>query len=71
MSITGNALGMLPFCQNALTYVERWHAGRHPLVRHMSHKPEVYPMSRIQLALNVDDLDAAIAFYSTLFGAER
>lgn len=27
-------------------------------------------MSRIQLALNVDDLDASIAFYSTLFGAE-
>ncbi|WP_046315700.1 ArsI/CadI family heavy metal resistance metalloenzyme [Mycobacterium sp. UM_Kg1] len=27
-------------------------------------------MSRIQLALNVDDLDAAIAFYSTLFDAE-
>ena len=25
-------------------------------------------MSRIQLALNVDDLDAAIAFYSKLFG---
>ena len=25
-------------------------------------------MSRIQLALNVDDLDASIAFYSTLFG---
>ena len=25
-------------------------------------------MSRIQLALNVDDLDTAIAFYSTLFG---
>ena len=25
-------------------------------------------MSRIQLALNVDDLDVAIAFYSTLFG---
>lgn len=24
-------------------------------------------MSRVQLALNVDDLDAAIAFYSTLF----
>ncbi|MEZ0577726.1 ArsI/CadI family heavy metal resistance metalloenzyme [Nocardioides sp. MH1] len=24
-------------------------------------------MSRIQLALNVDDLDAAVAFYSTLF----
>ncbi|WP_420108225.1 ArsI/CadI family heavy metal resistance metalloenzyme [Mycolicibacter arupensis] len=27
-------------------------------------------MSRLQLALNVDDLDAAIAFYSALFGAE-
>lgn len=27
-------------------------------------------MSRLQLALNVDDLDAAIAFYSTLFGTE-
>src|SRR6266571_1628756 len=27
-------------------------------------------MSRVQLALNVDDVDAAVAFYSTLFGAE-
>src|SRR3954462_1086181 len=27
-------------------------------------------MARVQLALNVDDLDAAIAFYSTLFDAE-
>ncbi|WP_293003298.1 ArsI/CadI family heavy metal resistance metalloenzyme [Mycobacterium sp.] len=27
-------------------------------------------MSRVQLALNVDDLDAAITFYSTLFGTE-
>jgi hypothetical protein len=27
-------------------------------------------MSRVQLALNVDDLDAAIAFYSTLFRTE-
>ncbi|MCW2601326.1 MAG: cadmium transporter [Frankiales bacterium] len=25
-------------------------------------------MSRVQLALNVDDLDSAVAFYSTLFG---
>jgi catechol 2,3-dioxygenase-like lactoylglutathione lyase family enzyme len=28
------------------------------------------PVSRVQLALNVDDIDAAVAFYSTLFGAE-
>jgi catechol 2,3-dioxygenase-like lactoylglutathione lyase family enzyme len=27
-------------------------------------------MSRLQLALNVDDLDASIAFYSTLFAIE-
>lgn len=27
-------------------------------------------MSRMQLALNVDDLDTAIAFYSKLFGTE-
>ncbi|HVE62781.1 MAG TPA: ArsI/CadI family heavy metal resistance metalloenzyme [Mycobacteriales bacterium] len=27
-------------------------------------------MSRVQLALNVNDLDEAVAFYSTLFGVE-
>ena len=27
-------------------------------------------MSRVQLALNVDDVDDAVAFYSRLFGAE-
>ena len=27
-------------------------------------------MSRVQLALNVDDLDASIVFYSSLFGTE-
>ena len=26
--------------------------------------------SRVQLALNVDDVDEAVAFYSTLFGTE-
>jgi catechol 2,3-dioxygenase-like lactoylglutathione lyase family enzyme len=31
--------------------------------------PEV-TMSRVQLALNVDDLESSIAFYSRLFGAE-
>src|SRR6476660_1388066 len=28
------------------------------------------PMSRIQLALNVDDMEEAVAFYSKLFGTE-
>jgi len=27
-------------------------------------------MSRVQLALNVNDLDEAVAFYSKLFGTE-
>src|SRR5688572_2201578 len=27
-------------------------------------------MSRVQLALNVDDIDAAVAFYAQLFGAQ-
>lgn len=27
-------------------------------------------MSRVQLALNVEDVDAAVAFYTTLFGTE-
>ena len=27
-------------------------------------------MSRVQLALNVDDIDTAVAFYSTLFQAQ-
>src|SRR5918999_518519 len=28
------------------------------------------PVSRVQLALNVDDIDEAVAFYSKLFSAE-
>jgi catechol 2,3-dioxygenase-like lactoylglutathione lyase family enzyme len=31
---------------------------------------EVRTMSRVQLALNVDDIDAAVTFYSKLFGSE-
>src|SRR5215207_11385125 len=32
--------------------------------------PPEAPMARLQLALNVTDLDAAVDFYSKLFGAE-
>src|SRR5437660_3894084 len=35
----------------------------------MSYIPEV-SVSRVQLALNVDDIDAAVAFYSRLFATE-
>jgi catechol 2,3-dioxygenase-like lactoylglutathione lyase family enzyme len=35
----------------------------------MSYVPEV-SVSRVQLALNVDDIDEAVAFYSRLFGTE-
>jgi catechol 2,3-dioxygenase-like lactoylglutathione lyase family enzyme len=36
----------------------------------MSHSYGGFTMSRVQLALNVDDLDEAIAFYSKLFDSE-
>jgi catechol 2,3-dioxygenase-like lactoylglutathione lyase family enzyme len=36
----------------------------------ISHIPREVPMSRVQLALNVDDLDEAIAFYSKLFNTQ-
>src|SRR5215831_11904668 len=32
--------------------------------------PEVLVSSRLQLALNVNDIDEAVAFYAKLFGAE-
>jgi catechol 2,3-dioxygenase-like lactoylglutathione lyase family enzyme len=32
------------------------------------HEPKELPMSRVQLALNVDDLTASVAFYTRLFG---
>ena len=34
-------------------------------------RPQPEVMSRLQLALNVDDLATSIAFYSKLFGAEQ
>src|SRR6516225_10244951 len=37
---------------------------------HRSLVPEVPNMSRLQLALNVTDIDQAIAFYAKLFGTE-
>jgi lactoylglutathione lyase len=36
----------------------------------MSHRYGVITMSRVQLALNVDDLDQAITFYTKLFNTE-
>ena len=36
----------------------------------LSRRPRRSSMSRVQLALNVDDVDEAVAFYSRLFGAE-
>jgi catechol 2,3-dioxygenase-like lactoylglutathione lyase family enzyme len=35
-----------------------------------SHQCVEVPVSRIQLALNVDDIDQSVAFYSKLFGVE-
>jgi len=39
-------------------------------VMSMHHSLEETIMSRVQLALNVEDLDASIAFYTKLFGTE-
>src|SRR5216683_7382850 len=35
-----------------------------------SYVPEVSMSRRVQLALNVNDIDEAVAFYARLFGAE-
>jgi catechol 2,3-dioxygenase-like lactoylglutathione lyase family enzyme len=40
------------------------------MVRSVDRSLEEPPVSRVQLALNVTDLDAAIAFYGALFDAE-
>src|SRR5690606_24367307 len=66
----GQCLGHEPTLRAALTYVEK--------VAHTRPRKffDIYlttgrpPMSRIQLALDVDDLDTAVAFYTTLFGTE-
>ena len=42
----------------------------HDLIRRARGTTRGYLMSRVQLALNVDDIDAAVNFYSTLFNAE-
>src|SRR3954470_5345560 len=62
-SRTGRALG------TSSTYIEldEHQIVREPL-RHPSKKEHL--MSRVQLALNVDDLEASIAFYSKLFNAQ-
>jgi catechol 2,3-dioxygenase-like lactoylglutathione lyase family enzyme len=49
-----------------LTAVDAWRRIEHIDIRQY----QGGPVSRVQLALNVSDLDAAVAFYSTLFQAE-
>src|SRR6187200_2551621 len=41
-----------------------------PQTRAVQTQPKGAPMSRVQLALKVDDIDQAVAFYSKLFAAE-
>ena len=43
---------------------------RQDIDRHQSLGPLEVPLSRVQLALNVNDIDDAVAFYSRLFGTE-
>ncbi|PYE12503.1 catechol 2,3-dioxygenase-like lactoylglutathione lyase family enzyme [Williamsia limnetica] len=66
MSITGNVLGMDPILRTVLTYVEEVGTlGGDGSSMYVSQVEVV--MSRMQLALNVDDLDQAVEFYSKLF----
>src|SRR5450755_4213766 len=43
---------------------------RQDIDRHQSLGPLEVRVSRVQLALNVNDIDEAVAFYSRLFGTE-
>lgn len=66
ISITGNVLGMTWILPTVLTYVEEVGTlGDGSSSMYVSQVEVV--MSRMQLALNVDDLDQAIEFYSKLF----
>src|SRR3954468_8848056 len=62
-SRTGRALG------TSSTYIE---LDEHQIIREPLRHPskKEHRMSRVQLALNVDDLQASIAFYSKLFNAQ-
>src|SRR5258705_3756223 len=68
MSIMGSVLGTKAILPEILTYIKKvacW-----ALTRQFDICPTGLPeviMSRVQLALNVDDLDKAITFYSKLF----
>ena len=67
MSMTGNVLGMgKDSTDGALTYVEEL-GTLNPVDNSIYVSQVEVVMSRMQLALNVDDLDQAIEFYSKLF----
>src|SRR5690348_15417528 len=53
----------LTYRHSSIRQPDRKQCGPDPVERSL-------PVSRVQLALNVDDIDAAVAFYSTLFDAE-
>jgi catechol 2,3-dioxygenase-like lactoylglutathione lyase family enzyme len=56
----------MPILPERLTYIEEVALSVASVVRHKPQGLESF-MSRVQLALNVDDLDESIAFYSMLF----
>src|SRR5439155_14349661 len=47
-----------------------WQARQVDIDNHQCSTSEVPMPSRVQLALNVNDIDQAVAFYSKLFGTE-
>src|SRR5262249_4362112 len=71
-SIKGKGLGTHPVCvrdrRSSIIDIHQYLAESGP--RSMDFDEGAMIMSRVQLALNVDDVDEAVAFYSTLFGAQ-
>ena len=54
----------------SIGFTEQRTAVRHSIILTIINMMDTMPSMRLQLALNVNDLDAAVEFYSSMFGTE-
>lgn len=54
----------------SIGFTEQGTAVRHSIILTIINMMDTMPSMRLQLALNVNDLDAAVEFYSSMFGTE-
>lgn len=54
----------------SIGFTEQGTAVRHSIIFTIINMMDTMPSMRLQLALNVNDLDAAVEFYSSMFGTE-